>query len=301
MISKDGKTIVVIGATGRQGGAVLRHLVKDGWRVRALTRTPESKKAANLKPLGAEVVRADMNEKSSLETIFRNAYGVFNMQPPVPGKIEVEIQQGRNVAEAAREAGIQHIVYGSAGPGHTKTGIEQWDSKIEIAGVMKDLGLPLTILRPMAFMELMTDPTYYPQSSTWYIWPRLTGTNRKIPWLSVQDLGAIAAKAFADPDTYLGKDLPLAADARTLDEIREIYKQVTGKYPSRFPMPMFLFEKFVGKDIPNMWRWLASNPVSLDTGPAHAVHPQAMDVPTWLGSVTSPARSARLKRDVPNA
>jgi hypothetical protein len=136
-------------------------------------------------------------------------------------------------------------------------------------------------------MELMTDPSYYPNSSTWYIWPRLMGTERKIPWLSVQDLGAIAAKAFADPDDYLGKDLPLAADARSLAECREIYREVRGKYPSRFPMPMFLFEKFVGKDIPSMWRWLRTNPVSLDTRQTYAVHPGALTVRDWLQRTAS--------------
>ena len=55
------------------------------------------------------------------------------------------------------------------------------------------------------------DPTDYPQSSTWYIWPKLMGTERQIPWLSVQDLGAIAARAFANPDQFIGKDVPLAA------------------------------------------------------------------------------------------
>ena len=128
----------------------------------------------------------------------------------------------------------------------------------------------------------MTDPYYYPQSSTWYIWPRLMGTEVKIPWISVQDVGAIAAKVFANPDEYIGKDLPLAADARSLAEVREIYREVYSKYPSRFPMPMFLFEKFVGKDIPNMWRWLRSNPVSLETRQTYEVHPEAMTVRTWL-------------------
>jgi uncharacterized protein YbjT (DUF2867 family) len=285
MISKDGKTIVVVGATGRQGSQVVRHLVKEGWPVRAVTRKPEGKKAAALQPLGVELVRADLNETSSLEDAFRGAYGVYNMQPP--DALKVEIQQGRNVAEAAKKAGIQHLVYGSAGPGGTKTGIEQWDAKLEVAQLMQELGLPLTILRPMAFMELMSDPTYYPNSSTWYIWPNLMGTDVKIPWISVQDVGAIAAKAFAHPEEYLGKNLPLAADARNLAECREIYRQVTGKYPARFPMPMFLFEKFVGKDIPNMWRWLKTNPVSLDTGPTLQVHPEVMSVETWLRRVKS--------------
>ena len=285
MISKEGKTIVVIGATGRQGGQVARHLVKEGWQVKGITRKPESKKAAELKSLGVEVVQADMNDKSSLEAAFRDAYGVFNMQAPVSGKIEVEIQHGKNVAEAAKKTGIQHIVYGSAGLGNIKTGIEQWDAKIEVTKAMNDLGLPLTILRPVAFMELMTDPSYFPNASTWSIWPKLTGGDYKIAWISVQDVGAIAAAAFANPEKYIGKELALVADVKSLKECREIYREVTGKYPSRFPMPMFLFEKFVGKDIPNMWRWLRKNPLTFDSSQTEEIHPEAMSVKDWLRRV----------------
>jgi uncharacterized protein YbjT (DUF2867 family) len=285
MISKEGKTIVVLGATGRQGGQVARHLVNDGWQVKGLTRNPESKKTTALRSLGVDVVRADMNDKSSLESAFREAYGVFNMQAPVPGKIEVEIRQGRNVAEAARKTGIRHIVYGSAGLGDIKTGIEQWDAKIEVTQIMKELGLPLTVLRPVAFMELMVDPGYFPNASTWFIWPQLTGSDYKIGWISVQDVGAIAAAAFSNPDQYIGKELALVADVKSLAECREIYREVTGKYPARFPMPLFLFEKFVGKDIPNMWRWLRKNPLTFDTSQTEEIHPEAMSVRTWLRRV----------------
>jgi uncharacterized protein YbjT (DUF2867 family) len=287
MISTEGKTIVVVGATGRQGGEVVRHLVRDGWRVRAMTRNPESKKAQALNALGVDLVKADLEDRDSLEAAFENAYGVYDIQIPASGKIEVEIGQGRNAAEVAKKTGIRHVVYGSAGVGPQKTGIEQWDAKIEILQMMKNLGLPLTVLRPMAFMELMTDPTYYPQSSTWYVWPKLSGIDRKIGWLSVQDVGAIAAKAFANPDEYIGKDLPLAADVQSLAESREIYKEVMGKYPSRFPMPIFLFEKIVGKDLANMWRWLRTNHVDLDTSRTYEVHPEAMTVRTWLRSLKS--------------
>jgi uncharacterized protein YbjT (DUF2867 family) len=284
MLSTEGKTIAVIGATGRQGGQVARHLLEGGWRVRGLTRSPESKKSAALKDLGAEIVKADLDDAASLEAAFAGAYGVYHMQPPA-STLEAEIRQGRNAAQAAKRTGVRHLVYGSAGPGQTKTGIEQWDAKLEVTQAMKDLGLPLTVLRPMAFMELMIDPAYYPQSSTWYTMPKLAGTERRIPWLSVQDLGAIAARAFAEPDEFLGRDLPLAADARSMAELREIYKEVRGKYPPRFPMPLFLFQKFVGKDIPNMWRWLKANPVSLDTSPTYEVHPGAMNVHAWLRSL----------------
>jgi uncharacterized protein YbjT (DUF2867 family) len=285
MISTEGKTIVVIGATGRQGGQVARHLLRQGWHVRALTRKPESKKAAELRSLGAEVVRANLEERGSLEAAFDGAYGLYDLQIPVSGKIEVEIEQGRNAAEAAKKTGVQHVVYGSAGlGGNRRTGIEQWDAKEEIAGIINSLGLPLTRLRPLAFMELMTDPSYYPGSSTWYIWPKLSGLNRPIGWISVRDVGAIAAKAFADPDRYIGRDLPLASDVKSLFECREIFKEVRGKYPPRFPMPMFLFEKFVGRDVGNMWRWLRENHFDLDTAPTYEVHPEALTVRAWLQS-----------------
>src|SRR5215217_9022612 len=77
MIFTEDKTIAVIGATGRQGGQVVRHLLNHGWQVRGLTRNPESKKAAALKALGVEVVKADLEDKASLEAAFENAYGVL--------------------------------------------------------------------------------------------------------------------------------------------------------------------------------------------------------------------------------
>lgn len=283
MISKDGKTIVVVGATGRQGREVVRNLVRDGWRVKGITRKPESKKAVAVRALGAELVHADLDDITTLESAFQGAYGVYTMQPPILGKPENEIQQGKNVALAAQKTKVQHVVYGSAGPEKIKTGIEQWDTKLEVTQAMMSLGLPLTTLRPLAFMELMTDPSYYP-NVIWYIWPKITGSDIKIPWISVQDVGVIAAKAFANPADFTGKDFILSADAQSLDECRAIYKEVKGKYPSRFPMPMFMFEKFVGKDIPRMWSWLRTHPVNLDTSQTRQIHPEVMTVRTWLTS-----------------
>lgn len=284
MSPSTGRTIAVVGATGRQGGQVVRHLLVDGWHVRALTRKPRGKSAAMLTELGADVVEADLEDPRSLDSAFAGAHGVFNVQAPHSGSIEIEIRQGTNAARAAERAGVRHVVYGSAGPGEAKTGIEQWDAKIEVARQMRELGLPLTVLRPMAFMELMVDPTFYPQSSTWYTMPKLAGLECGIPWLSVRDLGAIAAKAFADPESFIGKDLRLAADVKSLAECKAIFRDVKNKNPPRFPMPLFLFRKFVGDDVLNMWRWLRVNPVELDTVPTYEIHPEAMDVRTWLGN-----------------
>jgi uncharacterized protein YbjT (DUF2867 family) len=162
MVRND-RVIVVTGATGRQGGAVARHLLTDGWRVRALTRKPEDKPARRLADLGAEIVGADMARPETLARALRDAYGVFNVQNPITAGLEGEIEQGKHVAAAAKQAGVQHVVYGSSGIG-TPTGVGSWDSKLVVQAQMQALGLPLTVLRPMAFMELMTDKPFFPRS-----------------------------------------------------------------------------------------------------------------------------------------
>ena len=284
MTSDSRGTIVVCGATGRQGGAVARRLRDDGWTVRGVTRSPQSDKARRLMSDGIEVAEADMADRGSLDTTFDGAYGVYSVQNPMISGFEAEIEQGRNVADAAKAAGIRHVVYGSAGIG-TRTGIPSWDTKVAVTEHMRTLGLPLTVLRPEAFMELMTDKAYYPQVAVWHVMPKLMGSDRVVPWLAVDDLGTIAARVFASPERYIGADIPLAGDVRTIDECRAIWADVTGKRPSSFPMPTWLFERIAGhagKDLPVMWRWLRTGSVPEDTGPTRELHPTAITVREWV-------------------
>src|ERR1051326_998907 len=183
-----------------------------------------------------------------------------------------EIRQGTNFAEVAKAAGVRHLVYGSAAPGRRGTGVGSWESKLEIEAHMRELGLPLTILRTMAFMELLTDKSFYPAASTWHVMPKLMGASRPLGWLCMEDLGIIAAKAFADPDRFIGEDIQLASDIQTIEQCRAIYHDVIGKVPPRFPMPVWLFQRFVATDLTTMWRWLATHDVDLDTGPTSAIH-----------------------------
>ena len=284
MTSRESRTIVVCGATGRQGGAVVRHLLGDGWRVRGLTRNPETAKARLLADSGAEVVRADMTDRGELERVFAGAYGVYNVQNPMISGFDGEVRQGRNVAEAAKAAGIQHVVYGAAGIGR-RTGIPSWDTKVEIQEHMDKLGLPLTVLRPNAFMELLTDKAYYPPVAIWHVMVKLMGERRNVPWLAVGDVGAIAARAFAQPYQFVGRQIPLAADIKTLDDSRAVWTDVFGKPPSKFPMPVFMFERIAGhagRDLPKMWRWLRTNEIPEDTTPTHEIHPAALTLRQWL-------------------
>ena len=278
----EGKTIAVVGATGLQGSAVTRRLLQEGWRVRALTRNPDGKQARALATLGADVIRADSADEASLERSFAGVYGVYSVQNHHISGYDGEITQGKNVAEAVTRTGHPHLVYASAGTGRAGTGIGSWETKVAVTEHMRRLGMPLTVLRPMAFMELMTERKFYPTASVWHVMPKLMGQSRPVGWLSVEDVAVIAEKAFADPNAFVGRDLALASDVQSIEECRAIWRDVTGRPPRRIPMPTWLFERFSGTDETTMWRWLRDNHVDLDTQPTREVHPEALTVKEWL-------------------
>lgn len=278
----EARLVVVTGATGRQGGATARHLLADGWRVRALTRNPDAAASGRLAAAGAEVVRADMADLGALRAAFLGAHGVFSVQNPMISGLDAEVEQGCNVGEAAAEAGVRHLVYASAGTGERGTGIGQWESKLIIQSHVESLGLPLTVLRPTAFMELMTDKDLYPAVGMWHLMPKLMGDGRPVPWLCADDLGAGAARVFADPERFVGTDLKLASEVRTIAECRELWREVFGRRPRRFPMPVWLFERFAGDDLVKMWRWLRANPADGDLATTRSILPGARTVHEWL-------------------
>jgi uncharacterized protein YbjT (DUF2867 family) len=281
---KRSRVVAVTGATGRQGGAVVRHLLSDGWRVRALTRKVDSEAAKRVAAQGAELVAADMMDPDSLDAAFRGVEGVYSVQTGWDDGFEVEVNQGINVADASQRAGVRHLVYGSAGPGESGTGVGSWESKEKVTTHMRGLGLPLTVLRPTAFMELMTDQAYYPRVSTWQVMPKVMGADRPVPWLAVDDLGAVAAKAFADPETFIGRNIPLAGDLRSIQECREIWTLVRGRPPRRTPMPVWMFERFVGRDLTAMWTWLSTSEVHADPADTRRILPTTHTVDQWLAS-----------------
>ncbi|WP_329792508.1 NmrA/HSCARG family protein [Lentzea sp. DG1S-22] len=284
----DAELVVVTGATGRQGGSVARHLLAAGRRVRALTRDPSSPAARRLASAGAEVVRADMASSESLRAAFVGAHGVFSVQNPMTSGLNEEVLQGRAVGDAAATAGVRHVVYASAGPGLPGTGVRQWENKLVVRAHLRSLGLPLTVLRPMAFMELMTDKDFYPPVSMWHLMPRLIGADRPLLWFSADDVGAVAARAFAEPDRFIGTDLPLCADVRSIDECRALWREIRGRPPRRFPMPEWLFHRVAGDDLTRMWRWLRTHPVPFDVAATRAVVPSARTVREWLVQRTYP-------------
>ena len=284
MAEHAGKAIAVVGATGLQGTAVTRRLLQQGWQVRALTRKPDGEPARALAALGADVIRADSADQASLDRAFEGVQGVYNVQSHHISGYDGELFQGKNVAEAVARAGTAHLVYASSGMAVERTGVGSWDTKVAVTEHMRRLGVPLTVFRPTAFMELMTEKKFYPPASVWHLMPKLMGQSRPVGWLSVDDLAVIAGKAFADPDAFVGRDIALASDVRSIEECRTIWREVTGRAPRRFPMPIWLFERFSGTDETTMWRWLRDNDVDFDTRPTREIHPEALTVKAWLAA-----------------
>jgi uncharacterized protein YbjT (DUF2867 family) len=123
------KRVLVTGATGRQGGAVIRHMLPKGWKLRALTRNPKNYAAQELARQGIELVQGDLEDPASLPVALRDVYGVYSVQDFWAVGAKREISQGKNLADAAKKAGVQHFVYSSVGGAERNTGIPHWESK----------------------------------------------------------------------------------------------------------------------------------------------------------------------------
>ena len=285
----DDKRVLIFGATGNVGGATAREMLKRGWQVRAVTRSPGSKKARALAALGAEVVQGDMDDPASLARVFdgfRRVLSVQNWQVSGP---EGEVRQGKHVAEAARSAGVEHLVFASAGVGEAHSGVPHFDNKIVIEKHMEALGIPFTTVRPVPFMELMTEKAFFPPVGIWGFSPKILGWDTPLPWVAVRDIGIANAHIFENPGDWIGREIILCGDVKTLGECRDIYAAVTGKKPFRVPLPVWLFRKMAGDELIVMWRWMLDwiadqGPQGLDAirEASRAVCPDMLDVASWL-------------------
>ena len=225
----NNKVIAVTGATGQQGGAVAKKLLADGWKVRALTRDLSKPAAQALAEAGAELVAGDLDSRSELDAAFQGAYGVFSVQNfwlPNVG-YEGEIRQGKNVADAAKAAGIQHLVYSSVGSAHRGMGQKHFESKWIIEQYIHSLDVPYTILRPVLFMDNHNWSRAYILNGTF------TGMGlrpeKDVQSIAVEDIGVFAALAFANPKDFLGKTIELAGDELTEAQTVEVFSKVIGR------------------------------------------------------------------------
>jgi uncharacterized protein YbjT (DUF2867 family) len=225
----NNKIIAVTGATGQQGGVVARKLLAEGWQVRALTRDVNKPAALELKALGAEIVAGDLDNRTDLDAAFKGAYGVFSVQNfwlPNVG-FDGEIKQGKAVADAAKAAGVQHLVYSSVGAAHRGMGQKHFESKWIIEQYIHTLGVPYTILRPVAFMENHNWSRAYILSGTFSSGG--TRPDKATQIIAAEDIGVFAGLAFANLKEYQGKTIELAGDELTEPQLAEMFSKVIGR------------------------------------------------------------------------
>jgi uncharacterized protein YbjT (DUF2867 family) len=275
------KTIVVTGVTGSQGSATARALVQAGARVRGLTRNPESPKAKMLAAKGVELVRGDLDDAASIGAALEGADGVYAVTDFFTNGIPGEIAHGKRIADLAKARGVGHLVFASVASAERAPSVPHFASKVEIERHIHAIGQPATILAPTIFMEDLTEKQYVP-SANWGMFRKIVGADRPILWISVDDIGAIAAKVLLDPKRFIGQRLPLAGDRLSIAEARRVFEKVDGKRPFAFSMPTWIFSRLVSDDLVQMWKWLASNEFDADVEATRRLLPELRDMKAWL-------------------
>lgn len=270
----------VVGATGQQGGATARALLAAGERVRALTRAPGSDAARALADAGAEVVRADHTEPGSVRAAFAGATRVFAVTTPFERGVEAETQDGYVIADAARQAGVEHLVYSSVGGAERGTGIPHFESKRRVEEHLQTLGLPFTVVRPVFFMEnLRWTPPAREDGALVFRLPLPAGV--PLQMIAVADVGAASAAALRDPGRVPGGAVELAGDERTGEQIAAAFGEAAG-LPARYePLPLEVLGE--NEDLRAMYAWFARPPAyQADIAAVRRLVPDLQDLPTWL-------------------
>src|SRR6266581_4015313 len=247
-----GQTILVTGATGNQGGATARHLLAEGWHVRALVRDATTPAAAALAAAGAELVRGDLDDRASIDAAVRGAYGLYTVQSANPN----EIAQGKTIADAARAAGVHHLVYSSVGGAESQNSfylergwgpIDKW----QIEEHIRDLDLAATILRPAGFMEDFTSPARFFQNGS-----------LNVPW----------------HDDLV---MQLTGDKLTAPQIADALSTSAGRPVPHTQVPLqTLWEH--APQAAKVFTWASERYYDTDLGPLRQAHPGLMDFSTWL-------------------
>ena len=248
------KTVLITGATGKQGGATVRALAGKGFTLRAMTRHPEGDAAkAVASATGAQLVHGDLNDAASLKEALKGAWGVFAVQNTWEAGVAGEEEQGKRIATLAREAGVQHFVYASVGSAHRKTGIPHFENKQRVEDTVRGLGFPShVILRPVFFMENLTSAWFLNGDNLYAAMP----PDLKLQMIATSDIGRHAARAFIDADTLNRREIDLAGDAATMPEAAAALSKGLGRTITFVQIPISEVRKN-SEDLALMLEWFA--------------------------------------------
>ncbi|QKC97743.1 NmrA/HSCARG family protein [Mesorhizobium sp. NZP2298] len=247
------RSILVTGATGQQGGAVARALLSRGHRVKALTRKPDSEAARQLAAVGAEIVAGDLADTASVVKAARDVDTMFLMGNSYEAGLEEETRQGILAADAAKAAGIGHLIYSSVADADKKTGIPHFESKYLVEQHVRQLGIPYTISAPVAFMENAVAP--------WSIDALRQGIHafalppkRVVQLVALADIGAFVAALAERREQVFGKRFDFAGDELSGEEQARILSEAIGR-PIRYQEIPIAAARQQSEDAALMFEW----------------------------------------------
>ncbi|DAA75428.1 TPA_exp: putative NmrA family transcriptional regulator [Trichophyton benhamiae CBS 112371] len=226
----DKKLLVVLGATGKQGGSVINSILGDEkaaaqFSIRAITRDPSKQSAQALAKRGVECVKADLNSKESLIEAFKGAYAVYAVTNFwETGSAETEIRQGKNIADAAKEDNVQHLIWSSLinvtkVSGGKLTGVSHFDSKAAVEEYIRSIDVPATFFLPGFYMSNIPAGTLNNVSGV-YNFSNPVPNNTPIPLFdSYRDTGKFVKAILLNREKVLGKQIYGATDYYTPDRI----------------------------------------------------------------------------------
>ena len=279
----ESRTILVCGGTGKQGGAVARKLLSAGYDVRVLTRDPSQENARDLAASGAEVLEGDLDDRSSLKRAVENAYGVFSVQNFWETGYDREVEQGVRMADSAHEAGVDHFVYSSVGGAERATGISHFDSKYEIEEHVRALDMPYTILRPVFFMNNW-ESDMLKQMVLGGTLAQPLNPETLFQQIDVEDIGAFTELAFSDPDRWIGRELEVAGDERSMEEIAATFGGLIGRPVTYLQVPWDDFREQAGEEYTVMYEWFEDEGYEADVERLKEEHAGLIDFDEYLAA-----------------
>ena len=268
------ETILVGGATGRQGNAVVDELLARGYRVRGLTRKPDGKKALALKSRGVEIVQGDYADMDSLRAAMDGIDRMFFYS----GFSRNEVAEGQNVIAAAKAAGIQQLVYSSGAAAAPENGL-QGASKMQVEKTLVASGVPYTVIRPVAFLENF-DRQKARFANKGIIDSR--DPDRVLHFIAIDDIGFLVAEAFDDPDQWLNTAVNVAGDRMTVAEYVDTYSTVMGREIIYTQMPLEDYLATMPKPLRPLFRWYDEVGYEADVDALRARYPNLITLDAYL-------------------
>jgi len=285
--------VLVTGATGQQGGAVVQALLARGHRVRGLTRNANSDKAKRLAAQGVEVAAGDFTDHDSLVRAATGVDAIYAMSTPFEKGMDAETAQGLAITEAAKQAGVGHLVYSSVSDADRQTGIPHFDSKYAVEEAIRASGVPFTISAPVFFMDNFLQPWMGLDPAAGTLSMPMPGT-RALQQIAVADIGAFATALIERREAVFGQRFNIAGDELTGEQTASVFSQALGRPINYQGFPVSVLRD-QNEDMGLMFEWFDTTGYSADVAALRRDFPEVAwhDLAGWAAKqdwrVSTPA------------